>query len=234
MNREQWLNKPKSAQSLFLLSVSTLIILDLGLLLFRFIYSGSYNNWYLAWNLLLGTLPLLFSYAYFKYSTKNALFAWKNITLLALWILFLPNAFYLISDLVHLQESSNKMIVFDSVMFSAFGITGLLLGFLSIALIQYKFVFLPKKYTYLLVVGSLLVSSYAIYLGRYLRWNSWDVITNPFGIIFDISNSFLNISRFTKSLGTTILFFLFLMSLYIVFWSGVLYVKEIKPKRVLK
>jgi uncharacterized membrane protein len=226
--------KETNPRSLFISSILLLIIVDLGLLIVRFIYSQSLNNWYLAWNLFLGTLPLIFSYLYFKYTNTKDYFSFKKIIFLVLWILFLPNAFYLISDLVHLQESSNKMIVYDAVMFSSFGITGILLGFLSIALIHFRYSSLSKKYTYFLVVGSLLISSYAIYLGRYLRWNSWDVITNPFGIIFDVSNSFINFSRFTKSIGTTLLFFVFLMSLYLVFWTGVLFVKDLKAKRVIK
>jgi uncharacterized membrane protein len=185
----------------------------------------------LAWNLFLGCLPLLFSYLFFKNTQQKLLYTPKNALFIGLWILFLPNAFYLISDLVHLQESSNKMIVFDAVMFLAFGITGIILGFLSLALMQFRLAEISKKYSLVLIAGSLFVSSYAIYLGRYLRWNSWDVITNPFGIIFDISNSFINYNRFAKSLGTTVLFFTILIVLYFVFWSGLLFVKEMPAKK---
>lgn len=226
--------KPLSSRVLFGLSIIFLIVVDLGLLIYRFVYSGSLNNWYLAWNLLLGALPLLFSYLYFINTSAKNLFTYKALLLIFLWILFLPNAFYLISDLVHLQESSNKMIVYDAVMFSAFGITGILLGFLSLALIHFRFKSLPKKYSYFLVVLSLFISSYAIYLGRYLRWNSLNVITNPFGIIFDISNSLIDYHKFIKSLGTTLLFFTLLIALYFVFWSGVLFVKDLQKKRMLK
>jgi uncharacterized membrane protein len=218
----------------FGLALFLIVVVNIGLLLFRFAYSGTFNNWYLAWNLFLGLLPLLFSYIYYKYTMNRELFSGVSSVLFLFWIIILPNAFYLISDLVHLQESSNKMIVFDAVMFSAFGITGIIFGFLSLALMHYRFSLVSKKYSYLLIIGSLFLSSYAIYLGRYLRWNSWDIITNPFGIIFDISNSFINYSRFTKSIGTTILFFIVLSSLYFVFWTGIVFINESRTKRVIK
>jgi uncharacterized membrane protein len=71
-----------------------------------------------------------------------------------------------------------------------------------------------------LPIVSLLLSGFAIYLGRYLRWNSWDVIANPFGLLFDVADRIVNPGEHILTFSATILFFAFLAVIYYVFWVG--------------
>ena len=78
-----------------------------------------------------------------------------------------------------------------------------------------------------LVAGiALLLSGFAIYLGRYLRWNSWDVITNPLGLLFDVSGRIVNPIENPLTFSTTILFFGFLAVLYTVIWRAARLIKD--------
>lgn len=228
--KEKW-DSPRQG---FFIALASLYFFNYGLLLLRFIISGTTDYWYLAWNLLLGTMPLIFALIFFKLNAKKLALNWASVILFGLWLLFLPNAFYIVSDLVHLTESPNNLIIFDVVLISLYAITGLVLGYLSLALMHFKFAHHSRKLSNLVVLGSLLLCGYAIYLGRYLRWNSWDVVTNPFGIIFDVSNSLINTRKYSESLGTTLLFFAFLSSIYFVLWKGILLAQSIKKPRVLK
>jgi uncharacterized membrane protein len=67
----------------------------------------------------------------------------------------------------------------------------------------------------------LLLCGFAIYLGRYLRWNSWDIITNPFGLLFDVSSSVIDPVSHTLTFVTTLLFYSFLGLLYFVLWQAI-------------
>ncbi|MCA9350683.1 DUF1361 domain-containing protein [Candidatus Saccharibacteria bacterium] len=218
----------------FLLALGFLYLLNLVLLLARFVIAGNNEFWYLAWNLLLGTMPLLFAIGFYKLTKKCIRLKWGPVVLCALWLLFLPNAFYIVSDFVHLTESPDDLLIFDVVLISLFAITGLILGFLSLALMHLRFARISRNLSNVVVFGSLLLCGYAIYLGRYLRWNSWDVVTNPFGIIFDVSNSLINPRKYSESVGTTLLFFVFLSSIYFVLWKGIIYAQSFKKQRVLK
>lgn len=138
----------------FLLALSFLYLLNLVLLLVRFVIAGNNEFWYLAWNLLLGTMPLLFAIAFYKLTKKGIRLKWGQIVLFALWLLFLPNSFYIVSDLVHLTESPDDLLIFDVVLISTYAITGLVLGFLSLALMHIRFARISRKTSNAVVFGS--------------------------------------------------------------------------------
>ena len=97
-----------------------------------------------------------------------------------LWLLFLPNAPYIVTDFVHLTARSTVPLWFDGVELSAFAWTGMLLGFVSLYLVhavaRHRFGGTAGWLGVLAVLG--LVSA-GVYLGRVKRWNSWDLITQP-------------------------------------------------------
>jgi uncharacterized membrane protein len=137
---------------------------------------GSAGFSYLAWNLVLAWIPLVLALA--------LLFAYKHgarrLTLLALggaWLLFLPNAPYMVTDFVHLGEQHR---LFDSVVFGSFAFTALALGFASVLLVQVVVTRVAGAlFGWLVAVGSLFAASVGIYLGRVQRLNSWDVVQRP-------------------------------------------------------
>jgi uncharacterized membrane protein len=196
-------------------------LLALALSIYRILVTHTDKYWFLVWNLILAWVPLVFAWLLHRRTPKGIFWSWRNFVLMIVWLLFLPNAFYLITDFIHLQSTSGISLMFDVVLFSVYGWCGFILGYSSLLLVHqatYKRFGLKAHW---LAVGALLLSGFAIYLGRYLRWNSWDIITNPFGLLFDVSDSIVNPSVNSLSLGTTLLFFAFLSSIYMVLWNGV-------------
>ena len=101
-------------------------------------------------------------------------------TLGVLWLLFFPNAPYLLTDFIHLHESSATPLWYDALMLAAFAWTGLLLGFASLYLMQMIWQrAVGPVVSWLGVVATLAVGSFGIYLGRFLRFNSWDALVRP-------------------------------------------------------
>lgn len=174
---------------------------------------------YLPWNLFLAWIPLGLSMLLLKYLRQHAWSDWPGLTLSIIWLLFLPNSFYLVSDYIHLQDVSPASALYDSVMFTMFVITGMLLGYSSLAQVHLEF---RKRLTRLragvFVTIILLLCSLAMYIGRDLRWNSWDVLASPSGLLFDLSNRFVHLSQYKEMIGTVALFFAFLTGLYFVGW----------------
>jgi uncharacterized membrane protein len=186
---------------------------------------GAFENhsrefWYLIWNLFLAWLPLVFVLVLRVVIKYWGWSSWLGIALSLAWLAFLPNSFYMVSDFIHLQDYERVNIVFDAVMFSSFVLTGLLLGYTSLYLVHMELLKRLKKlsaWSWISIV--VLISSFAIYLGRDLRMNSWDILTSPSGILFDISDPIANPGAHGLAFTTTLTFFAFLMSLYVVVWQ---------------
>ena len=186
----------------------------------RMTHYDTWQYWFLNWNLLLAWLPLVFAWQLHKRLNKGSSLGWQNVVLGLLWLGFLPNSFYISSDLIHLQTSAASNILYDTVMLLSFSINGYLLGLTSIFIVHRQFVKRLKVINaHILVASVLLLCSFAIYLGRYLRWNTWDVLINPAGLLFDVSDRILNPSSHPQTFVTTLSFFALLGSIYVVVWQ---------------
>ena len=152
------------------------------LIICRVVYTGHLTFAFLTWNLFLAVLPLYFSH---KAGTANSrrsgwLFA-------ALWLLFFPNAMYIITDLFHLRERGDIPLWYDLLLILSAALNGVVLGFISLRKIERWMVgYIDKKYLSVLIFVILVLCGYGIYLGRYERWNSWDIITNPVSLASEI------------------------------------------------
>jgi uncharacterized membrane protein len=144
----------------------------------------------------------------------------RLLPLAALWLLFLPNAPYLLTDLIHLGSRNDAPLWFDLVLFSAFAWTGAFLGFLSIYLMQ---VVVRRTHGALLgwalVGGSLLASGFGIYLGRSLGWNSWDFVTSPKPLLADVWAHVSDPLSHPRTLGMTVALTALLSVLYLVLYA---------------
>lgn len=174
---------------------------------------------YLIWNLFLAWTPLVIAMFLLRSLRTYRWSDWLPLALTFIWLLLLPNSFYMISDFVHVQDVVRNNLLYDVVMFTSFIFTGVLLGFSSLVMIHVE---LRKRITpraaHACITLILLLCSYAIYLGRDLRWNSWDVFTNPAGILFDVSDHFIHPFQSGVMYTTTISFFVLLGSLYVAGW----------------
>jgi uncharacterized membrane protein len=177
---------------------------------------GGFADWYLLWNLFLAWIPLLLAYALVRILRRKPWSSWPGIGLSLGWLLFLPNSFYMVSDLIHLEDMPRSNVLFDALTFTVFVLNGLILGYASLYLVQQALSSRVKRWqSELFVPAMLLLSSFAIYLGRDLRWNSWDVLTSPAGIIFDVSERVIDPLDHPDAFTTTLMFFLFLAGLYL-------------------
>jgi len=204
----------------YLYSLLLLSGFAIALILFRVIETRSSRYEFLLWNLFLAWLPLIFAWALFRRTPKGLNWSWLNFILFALWLLFLPNAFYLVSDYIHLGETGEIGLMYDLVLIGTYAWCGFVLGYTSLYLIHKRTIQRFGQKAHWLPIACLMLSGFAIYLGRYLRWNSWDIITNPFGILFDVSNSIINPINHSLTFSATLLFFSFLAAIYFVLWQG--------------
>lgn len=209
---------PFTAPLLATLCASSLV--SVFLLVARMVVAGNSKFSFMIWNLFLAWLPVLFALGFRLNLAKHRLQSWQNLILLGLWLGFLPNSFYLMSDLIHLQSSGEASILFDIAMMMSFIINGLILGYLSVYIVHTQ---LLKKWSDRLVAvflaGIFLACGFAIYLGRFLRWNTWDIIINPFGILFDLSERVVNPVLHIQTYVVTITFFVLLSCTYLVIYQ---------------
>jgi len=169
----------KKASTLLITSV----ICCIALLTFRMKYTNSPYFLFLVWNLFLAGIPYLIS-TYLLSLKHNSIF--KMLLYVPLWLLFLPNAPYIMTDLYHLRASHHQMVWLDAMVLFSFAISGLVLFYLSLTDMQQLLASILKKNkaTYL-IYFSCFLSGFGIYLGRFLRYNSWEIISNPSQLFSD-------------------------------------------------
>lgn len=194
-----------------------LVSSSLSVLLFvcRVLGGGTTRYWFLLWNLILAWVPLGFGYLLVRWLRKGRWLSTKGVLLTAAWLLFLPNSFYLISDFIHLKPTGEVSLLYDAVMFMSFAWNGLLLGFTTVLVLHAMLLKrLRARQANYLVATVFILCSFAIYLGRYLAWNTWDIVVNPAGILFDLSERIVQPSSYPNTFSTTTLFAVTLIIMY--------------------
>lgn len=178
---------------------------------------GSFE--YLPWNLLLSWFALAVALWLERTLNRTLWSSWYALAVTAVWLVFLPNTFYMISDFVHIQEMGREDLLYNVVLFTSFIFNSLIIGLISVYIVHWQ---LLKRITAKMALGLihlvLLLCSFAIYIGRELRWNTWDILANPFSLLFDISDRFINPSQHPHTITTTLSFFVLLSSMYLVVW----------------
>lgn len=204
-----------------LVSIGLLAAVAMGLLLFRLLVSDSLRFVFLGWNLALAALaPLLAAWLVGRIR-QLGWWGWQQVLLAVLWLSFLPNSFYIITDLVHIRPTYEMPLMYDIVMLSSFMLSGLVLGYQSLYLVHNLLLSKLKPSRAYQVVGLvLLLCSFAMYLGRYGRWNSWDIVMNPAGLVFDVSDRFVNPAAHEQTYLLTLTVFALLFSLYGVIFEA--------------
>lgn len=175
---------------------------------------------YMIWNLFLAWLPVVFA-VWLGRSLYHRLWSnWLPLLLTVLWLGFLPNSFYMISDFIHVQEVRRVDLLYDIVMFASFILNGVILGFLSVYLVHGQLLRRVRRPMATTLIGLvLLLCSFAVYLGRDLRWNTWDILINPTGVLLGVSDPIVNPHAHPQAFTTTITFFVLLASLYVVVYQ---------------
>ncbi len=167
----------------FIKGIVTSIGFGLALLLIRIIKTDSVYYLFLVWNLFLACVPYAITLL-LSFGKVNRFIFWSGFII---WLAFLPNSPYILTDLQHIRLSTLQSVWFDVLLILSFAINGLIMGFASLWIMQKllceRF---SKKTTQIITYLILLLCGFGIYLGRVLRWNSWDILQNPIGILSDI------------------------------------------------
>lgn len=199
----------KQQQALYALSAFA-VILSIG----RVFYSGQLTFLFLAWNLFLAWIPYWISTSQFKFHQK---ITYRSFIFVAIWLAFLPNAPYLVTDFVHFH-SKGQLKWLDIVLLSSYAIAGMLLFHRSLQ--HFRFAFLSQlslRLQHLVILLILFSSAYGIYLGRILRFNSWDVVIRPLWLTESIFRSVFDPNHFKYTMYITGLFLVFLYVSVLVF-----------------
>ncbi len=180
----------------------------------RVYLSGSFYFLFLVWNLFLAAVPFIIT-SLISFKSKSRVQLFKIIGVSIVWLLFFPNAPYILTDLFHLRLITDFPKWFDLILIISYAWTGLLFGFLSLLKIEALYrCYLSNIKIEIFSSLILFVASFGIYLGRYLRWNSWDILNNPEGLLYDITNRIVNPFEHPRTWGMTLLFGVLLNMVY--------------------
>ena len=159
------------------------------LLIIRIMITGQWSYGFLAWNLFLAYIPFFIS-KWLKEHKKIIESRIRLLFVLSAWLLFIPNSFYILTDLFHLHNLNAGHQWFDLTMILSFAWNGILFGILSIRQMEILLKEAKGKWISALIICVVMwLNAFGIYIGRFLRFNSWDVLANPFslfGEIYDI------------------------------------------------
>lgn len=188
--------------------VSVSMLFSIILLMIRMKLIGNFFFLFLVWNLFLAVIPFAISTYLMSIPKLNTLWLvfWFGV-----WLLFLPNAPYIVTDLLHLKMGNTSLLWVDVLVVLSFASTGLLLFFLSV--LDMKSILKPymsaSKIKYL-IFSLFFLNGFGVYLGRFLRYNSWEILSNPKNLFTDIFSFILKPIQHTEVWLFTLLFGLFL------------------------
>jgi len=157
----------------------------------RVVMTGERSFLFMIWNLALAFVP----YAISGYLTESGrvLSKMKSVMLIAGWLLFVPNSFYLLTDLFHLSKFGDVPQWFDLLLLLSFALSGMLLGIVSLRRVEvYVEKWRGSSFTIPFVIGVMFLNALGVYLGRYLRFNSWDVFMQPVSLFQELAHLILN------------------------------------------
>lgn len=184
----------------------------------RAYYSHRFTFFFLLWNLFLAWIPYLCS-LWIASLHQRAPHRWWPLILPGIaWLIFLPNAPYMITDLLHLDERLPVPIWFDIGLLATFAWTGCFLAIASIRAMQNVVQgFVGWGLSWLFVLPIIALSGVGIYLGRFMNWNSWDLIVRPQAVVLETIGNFAHPLRNPQPFGVTALFAAFLLVAYLMF-----------------
>lgn len=199
-------------------SILSLLVLALVLNIVRIFLFGSTSSLYMFWNIFLAFIPLFISSVLIARTNKDNLIKPFFIVGFIFWLLFLPNAPYVVTDLIHTGRIRAVPVMYDAFFLFSSALVSLLMGMYSLLHMEKIFLLkFSKKITNVIIAVIILVTSFGIYLGRFLRFNSWDFFTSHDFLISKIwqifSDPIINLNAYTY----TILFFFFIYASFISF-----------------
>lgn len=190
------------------------VVTSVGLLSARVFHTRTPTFAFLLWNLVLALVPLGASTLARTADRRRA--GALAALLLVVWLAFFPNAPYVVTDLVHLRARSEVPLWFDAALLMSCAWNGLLLGLVSLrdahAIVERR---VGPRAGWVFALGAIVASGFGIYLGRFPRWNTWDVVTQPGRLLADVTARVLYPSEHPRTWAVTAVFAAFLFVAYV-------------------
>ncbi len=203
-------NKLPAFERLMIFTMSFTI----GVLLYRCIFSLSFHYVFLLWNLFLAITPYLVS----KQLKKCNGLGLKAVLLLSAWLLLFPNSPYILTDIFHFRQKDNIPFWYDLLLYFSAAVNGLLPGLVSLMKVEsFLTTQLKPFWVKCSILFCLFSSGYGVYLGRFLRFNSWDSITGTKKLLFVSEQSVIMPQEHIHLWIFTIIFGIFLGIIYYTF-----------------
>jgi len=186
----------------------------IAILLYRVWYTSSILYGFLVWNLILAYVPFFITNSIKTVQLKTLPF----FVAFVIWLLFLPNAPYIITDIFHLKRQTSMPVWFDLLLVISFAFNGIVLFFLSV---YDMYTILQKNFSvakaWIITTCIFFLTGFGIYLGRFLRFNSWDVLSNPNILIVEIFDRIIQPVSHPRTWGFTLGFGTLLLIGFLIF-----------------
>lgn len=201
-------------------------LLALALFAGRVYLSGNRGYLFLVWNLILAWIPYsmsLWADAGFRRNGAD----WRLVPPFAIWLLFFPNAPYILTDFIHLQHHPIFYGWYDVGLIAGFAWAGCFLAIASLGAMQTIVQALAGRITgWCFALGVTALSGFGIYLGRIQRWNSWDALLSPHALLENLLATLTTRSTLKEALGVSGMFSALLLALYLMYINGAARLQE--------
>ena len=188
-------------------------LLVIAMLVSRIIYTGEKTYLFILWNMFLAFMPLGIAMIAKRFSYQSL----RLVVASAVWLLFFPNAPYLITDLYHLSHLKGVPVWYDALMLFTAAYSCVIMGFVSLRIMEtqwqlgWRLKWFAKWKTSLgfralLILLLFTATGFGIYLGRELRYNSWDIITDTNDLVIDIGKRVLSPIKYVRTWGFTMVY----------------------------
>ena len=162
------------------------VLFSVALIMGRIAYTGMFTYVFLIWNIFLGALPYFITRTIAKH-TRLISSRLSFLLVFLLWLFWVPNSFYIITDLFHLGSTPAMPRWYDLALILSCAWNGLLLGVLSVR--QMEKIWeerVPRINGWCFIMPVMFLNAWGVYIGRYLRFNTWDIVSSPFALMADI------------------------------------------------
>jgi len=202
----------------------------IGLVAARVAYSDSPRHLGLVWNLFLAWIPFILAYVAHAVSWRRIWLYLVIPVIVFLWLIFFPNAPYMLTDLQDLARvSTSAPLWYDVIIVVWCSWTAMLLGIVSLYLMQNIVLRTFGRYVaWVFVLTVSVLSSFGIYIGRFVRLNSWDILQNPAETAMDILGVIIDPSRRLAAFTLSYTFFFMFVYLLLYSFSHMLQEQEIQ------
>lgn len=195
--------------------------LCVGLFALRVYLSRSWTFRFMLWNLFLAWIPYLCSLCVVILHRHHPRRWLLLLPPAAVGLAFFPNAPYIITDFLHLTERPPIPLWYDIGLLTSFAWTGIVLGVYALRILQHTLrVWIGAILSWGFVLATLIASGMGIYLGRFLRWNSWDLASQPRAILYDVAVRLRSPLAHPRAVGVTLLFAALMLACYLALIAG--------------